>query len=82
MGVVSGPRDSIFFYKSVIKLVLIFDAESCLVTPHMGRDLRGFQDQLARLLTGSLPWNIMNGRWENTLAEAANVEAGFDTTEN
>ena len=47
----------------------------------MGRDLGGFQDQMARRLTGRISWRILNGKWENTLEDAARVEAGFETME-
>ena len=57
-----------FFSKSIIQSVLLFDAESWVVTTHMGRYLRGFQDNLARGITGRLSWQSLNGRWENNLA--------------
>ena len=51
---VARPRISGFFFQSITQSVVLFDAESCMVTPHMVRDLRGFQDHMARLLTGRL----------------------------
>ena len=57
--------------------MFLSDAESWVVTPHMGQYLRGFQDQVIRRLIVRLPWQSLNGRWENTLAEAEKVEAGF-----
>ena len=35
------PRLSRFFFKDVVQLVLIFGAETWVVTPHMGRVLGG-----------------------------------------
>ena len=37
-----------FFFKAVVQLVLLFGAETWVVTTHMGRVLEGFQDQVAR----------------------------------
>ena len=41
----------IFFFKDLVQLVLLFYAETWVVTPRMGRVLGGFQDQVARQLT-------------------------------
>ena len=57
------PRVSVFFFKSIIQLVLLFDAESWVVTPHMVWYLRGFQDHMARRLTGRLSWQSINVRF-------------------
>ena len=72
-------RVSGFFFSDVIQSVLLLNAEYWVVTPHMGRYLRVFQDQLVRRLTGRLPWQSLKENWENTLAEAEKVEAGFET---
>ena len=45
------PRVYRFFFKAIIRSVLIFGAENWVVTPRMGRALGGFQDQVARQLT-------------------------------
>ena len=45
---VERPRISGFFFKSIIQSVLLFDAESWVVTPHMIWYLRGFQDHIIR----------------------------------
>ena len=49
------PRVSGFFFKSVVQAVLIFESKTWVVTPHMGRVLGGFQDQVAGRLMGRLP---------------------------
>ena len=36
------PRVSGFFFKAVVQSVLLFSAETWVVTPHMGRVLGGF----------------------------------------
>ena len=55
-------RVSIFFFKSIVQPVLIFGAETWVVTPCMGRVLGGFQDQVARRLVGRIPWWRLDGR--------------------
>ena len=75
------PRVSGFFFKAVIQSVLLFNADSWFVNTHIGRDLRGFQDLVKRRMTGRLPWKSMNRSWDNTLAEAAKLEVGFETME-
>ena len=40
------PRVSGFFFKSMVQAVLIFKADTWLVTPHMGKALKGFQTQV------------------------------------
>ena len=46
------PWVSGFFFKAVVQAVLIFGAETWVVTPRMGRFLWEFQEQMARRLTG------------------------------
>ena len=60
---------------------MLFGSETWVVTPRMGRVLGGFQDQVARRLTGRLPRQKTDGKWEYTLAAAAAArdEAGFQT---
>ena len=38
----------IFFFKDLVQLVLLFYAETWVVTPRMGRVLGGFQEEVAR----------------------------------
>ena len=47
----------------------------------MGKALRGFHDQVARLLMRRLPQRTPNGKWIYTLAVTAREEAGFLTME-
>ena len=74
------PQVSGFFFKSVFQSVLLFGAETWVVTPHTGRALGGFQDHVVRGLTGRIPRKSLDGRWEYTSSEAAIEEAGFDMT--
>ena len=56
-------RVSGFFFKLVVQEVLLFGAETWVVTPHMGRVLGGFQDQVAWWLEGRLPRRKTDGKW-------------------
>ena len=58
-----------FFFKAVVQAVLLFGTETWVVTPHMGRVLGGFQDHVARRLTGRLPQRETDVNWEYTSAD-------------
>ena len=57
--------------------VLLFGSETWVVTPHLGKALGGFQDQVARRLTGRLLRRKPGRKWVYTSAETAREEAGF-----
>ena len=57
-------RVSGFFFKSIFQSVLMFGAETWVITPHMGWVLGGFQYQVAKQLTGQLPRKQEYGKWE------------------
>ena len=61
--------------------MLLFGAETWVVTPRVGRVLGDFQDQLARRLTVRLPQWRSDGKWEYTSTEAAREEVGFEPVE-
>ena len=67
-----------FFFKAVVQSVLIFGGKMWVVIPRMGQVLGGFQEQVARLLTGWMPRQRSDGRWVCTSVEAAIEELGFD----
>ena len=75
------PWVSGFFFKAVIHSVLLFGAETWVVTPCMGWDLKGVQNQVARQLTGRLRWRGGDGNREHTPVEAAREEVGLETME-
>ena len=68
-----------FFFKALIQAVLLFGAETWVVTPRMGMALGGFHTQLARWLTGQLPQRKLDGTWKYTLAAMERETAGFLT---
>ena len=60
------PRGSGLFFKAVIPAVLVFRAETWVVTPRMGKALLGFHTQVERRMTGKLPWRTPDGTWRYT----------------
>ena len=53
------------FYKAVAQAVLLFGAETCVLTPKMERALYSFQNRVARSITGKQPWRQQtDGRFE------------------
>ena len=59
------------FFKAVIQAVMLFGAETWVVTPRMGTALGGFHTQVARRLTGQLPRRTTYRMWKYTSAAAA-----------
>ena len=60
----AAPRVSGFFLKAVVQAVLLFGAETWMATPRMVRVLGGFQDQVARNMTGRILGKKPEGKWE------------------
>ena len=56
-------RISRTFFKSVIQQVLLFEAETWVVTPRMERALSGFLHMADRRLTGRQARRGWNGKW-------------------
>ena len=52
------------FFKAVVQQVLLFGADTWVVSPRMERDLRKFIHGKARRLT--VPWRALNSRHKNT----------------
>ena len=77
----TASRVSGFFFKAVIQMVLIFVADTWVVTPHMGKALGGSQTQVEGRLTGQLLWRTTDGKWRYTSAAAAREEAWILTME-
>ena len=75
------PRVSGFLFKAIVQSVLLFRGETWVVTPRMGWVLGGFQYQVARKLTGWIPHQGLDGRWEYNLTKAAREEVGFEPME-
>ena len=71
------PRISGSFFKAVVQQVLLFGAETWVVTPKMERALSGFLHGAARRLTGRQAWRGKNGEWCYPYLEGAMREAGL-----
>ena len=65
------------FFKSVVQQVLLFGAETWVVTPRMERALSGFLHGAARRLTGRQARRGRNGTWNYPSLEGAMREAGL-----
>ena len=76
-----APRVSGLFFKAVVQAVLLLGSETWLVTLRMGKALRGFQDQMARRLTGRLLRRTPDEKWTYTSAVTEQEEVGFLTME-
>ena len=56
-------RVSVNFFKAVVQQVLLFGAETWVVTPKMERALSAFLHGAARRLTGRQPQREKDGEW-------------------
>ena len=65
------------FFKSVVQQVLLFGAETWVVTPRMERALSGFLHGAARRLTGRQARRGRNGMWHYPSLEGGMREAGL-----
>ena len=61
--------------------VLLFGAETWVVTPLMGKDLGGLQTQVEIFLTGRILRRTTYGTWRYNSAATAREAAGFLTME-
>ena len=71
------PRISGSFFKAVVQHVLLFGAETWVVTPNMERALSGFLHGAARQLTGRQARREKDGDWYYPSLEGAMREAGL-----
>ena len=65
------------FFKSVVQHVLLFGAETWVVTPNMERALSAFLHGAARRLTGRQPRREKDGEWQYPSLEGGMEEAGL-----
>ena len=73
----ADPKVSVNFYKAVAQAVLLFGAETWVLTPRMDRDLDCFQHRVARRITGRQPRRQGGGSWYYPPSAEAMGEAGF-----
>ena len=59
----ANPRVPGKYFKTLMQAVLIFGAETWLMTACVFRALVGFQHRVARQITGRQPWRLLDGVW-------------------
>ena len=59
----ADPKVSGHFFKAVTQAVLLFGAETWVLTPSMDLALSSFQHRVARRLTGRQPRRQGDGSW-------------------
>ena len=73
----ANKRVSGNFFKAVVLQVLLFGAETWVVSPRMERALNSFIHGAARRITGRHPQRGWDGKWFYPYLEGATKEAGF-----
>ena len=73
----ADPRVLRTFYTSVAQEILLFGAETWVLTPRMEKALESFQSRVASRITGRQPRQKEDGRWEYPPLEGALREAGM-----
>ena len=54
-----NTRVLVVLFKAVVQTVMLFGAETWVMTPHIGRALEGFQHRVTRQITGRNPhWKL------------------------
>ena len=74
----ADPKVSGHFFKSLVQSVLLFRAETWVLTPRMERALSRFWHRVARRLTGRQPRRRGGGSWDYPPLTASMAEACFD----
>ena len=67
-----------YLSKAVLQAVLLFGAETSVLTPMMERALSSFQNRVARRLIRRQPSRRGYGSWYHPLLVAAMAEAGLE----
>ena len=66
------------FSKAVTQAVLLFGAETWVLTPRMERDLSSFQHRVAQRIIRRNPGRWGDGSWEYPSLEEEMAESGFE----
>ena len=74
----ADPKVTGKFYKAVAQAVLLFGAETWVLTQRMEKFLDRFQYRVARRLTGKHPRRNTDGSWDYPPLEEALGEAGIE----
>ena len=73
----ADPKVLRAFYTAVTQYVLLFGAETWVLTPHMEKALDSFQSKVARKITGRQPWQRKDGIWVYPPLAGVMKEAGM-----
>ena len=73
----ADPKVSRSFYTAVTQQVLLFGAESWVLTKRMESALEAFQGRVARCLTGRMPRRGRDGEWIYLPLAGSTKEAGI-----
>ena len=76
----ADKRISETFFKVVVQQVLLFGAETWVLTPRIERALDSFMHRAARRITGRQPRRGWDGKWYYPSLAGCMKEAGFTTT--
>ena len=74
----TDPKVSRKFYKAVAQALLIFGAETWVLTQRMEKALDSFQSRVARRLTGKQPRQKTDGSWDYPPLAEVLGEAGLE----
>ena len=77
-GGLADKRMSGNFFKAVVQQVLLFVAETWVLTPRIERALESFMHGAARRITGNQPRRGGGGKWYYPPLREAMKEAGFE----
>ena len=73
----ADKRISGTFFKAVVQQVLLFGAETWVLTPRIERALDSFMHGAAQRIMGRQPWIGWDGKWYYPSLAGAMKEAGF-----
>ena len=65
----------------MVEAVFLFCSKNMVLTPHTGKSLVGFQNQMARQQIGWLTWPKPDRKLTYISSASAREEAGFQTME-
>ena len=74
----ADPKLSGNVFKALTQALLLFRAETWVLTPSMERSLSSFQQRVVRQITGRQTRIQGGGRWEYPPLEEVMAEAGFE----
>ena len=73
----ADPKIMGSFYKVIIQSVLLYGAESWVISNYMMKSLRSFHRRCARFITGKHIWQDEDGTWHQPSSKEVLKEAGL-----